>query len=73
MGDRAFMEGGLTNDEPKLIAHFLDENGINTSGNGIGHDITVILDENTKNTIILNDFYKGGLGDFTKGENNISF
>lgn len=68
LGDRAFMEGGLTNDEPKLIADLSDENGINTSGNGIGHDITVILDENTKNTIILNDFYKGGLGDFTKGE-----
>jgi hypothetical protein len=68
LGDRAFIEGGLTNDEPKLIADLSDENGINTSGNGIGHDITVILDDNTKNTIILNDFYQGGLGDFTQGE-----
>lgn len=68
MGDRSFIYGGLTNNEPKLIADLADENGINTSGNGIGHDITVILDEDTRNTIILNDYYKGSLGDFTKGE-----
>lgn len=68
IGDKSFISGGLVNDEPKLLADLFDENGINTSGNGIGHDITAIIDENTKNTIILNDFYKGGVGDFTKGE-----
>ena len=68
MEDENFIFGGLTNESPNLFAKLFDENGINTSGNGIGHDITAIIDEETSNTIVLNDFFKGNLGDFTKGE-----
>ncbi|MBX7226273.1 MAG: type IX secretion system sortase PorU [Chitinophagales bacterium] len=68
MEDESFIFGGLTSESPNLFAKLFDENGINTSGNGIGHDITAIIDEETSNTIVLNDFFKGNLGDFTKGE-----
>ncbi|MBP7478411.1 MAG: T9SS type A sorting domain-containing protein, partial [Chitinophagales bacterium] len=40
---------------------------INTVGNGVGHDITAIIDEKTQNAISLNNFYESALDDYTKG------
>jgi hypothetical protein len=67
INDTDFVFGGITNENPKLIAHVFDEHGINTIGNGIGHDITAILDENGTQPIVLNDFYEADLGDYQKG------
>ena len=36
----------------------IDSNGINTVGNGIGHDIELILDGDYANSIILNEYYE---------------
>ncbi len=63
-----FFSGGITSEKPLLLANLSDESGINTSGNGIGHDITAIIDAETNNTIVLNDFYEGALDDFTRGK-----
>lgn len=61
------MDGGLTNQTPILLAKIFDDNGVNTVGNGIGHDITVILDENTSKQIVLNDFYEADLDSYQSG------
>ena len=42
MNDENFVSGGITNENPTLLANLYDENGINTAS-GIGHDITAIL------------------------------
>jgi hypothetical protein len=68
MNDDKFVFGGLTNEHPKIFARIFDESGINTTGSGIGHDITAIIDENTTDQIILNDFYETELDDFTRGK-----
>jgi hypothetical protein len=39
------------------LACVTDNTGINSTGSGIGHDITVILDGEVVNTTVLNDFY----------------
>ncbi|MCP4312205.1 MAG: hypothetical protein GY790_13145, partial [Bacteroidetes bacterium] len=44
-----------------------DNFGINTTGNGIGHDITAILDENRGNAIILNEFFQAGADSYNTG------
>lgn len=67
MNDDNFVFGGTTNENPSLVAHVSDSNGINTTGNGIGHDITAILDDDDKNTYVLNDFYEGELDNFRNG------
>ena len=67
MNDDNFVEGGITSEEPILIAKVFDNSGVNTVGNGIGHDITVIVDENSSNTIRLNDFYESDLNTFKSG------
>lgn len=67
MNDANFALGGITNENPAIFAMLSDENGINTVGNGVGHDITAIIDEKTQNAISLNNFYESALDDYTKG------
>jgi len=67
INDSMFVSGGITDENPKLLAYLFDEHGMNTIGNGIGHDITAILDENSTQPIILNDFYQANLGNYKRG------
>lgn len=67
MNDAKFVYGGLTNENPDLYAILKDQNGINTVGNGIGHDVTAILDANTENAIVLNDYYQSDLNSYKSG------
>jgi len=51
-----------------LYGVFFDENGINTAGNGVGHDIVATLDANTANAIVLNDYYESEEDSYQNGE-----
>lgn len=62
-----FIFGGIANNEPTLLVKLSDDNGINVVGNSIGHDLEGLVDGNTQNTLILNDFYEAELDDYTKG------
>ncbi|MFT4600505.1 MAG: hypothetical protein ACI857_000679 [Arenicella sp.] len=73
MNDDNFVNGGLTDEKPLFIAEISDENGINTTGNGIGHDITVILDGNTASPVILNNFYEADLDTYQSGKVSYQF
>lgn len=68
--DYTFISGGLTDNSPLLLARVYDENGINTSGIGIGRDIVAIIDKGTPNEkrFILNSFYSAKLNSYTTGD-----
>jgi hypothetical protein len=68
LNNTSFSDGDLTHPNPLLIVNLKDENGINVVGNSIGHDIEAVLNENTKNTFVLNDFYSGVLDKPNQGE-----
>ena len=44
MNDQQFVSGGLTDISPTFLAYVQDSSGINTVGNGIGHDIKITID-----------------------------
>ncbi|MBI1306188.1 MAG: type IX secretion system sortase PorU [Bacteroidetes bacterium] len=69
MDDFSFVFGGITGTKPILLCKLFDENGINTVGNGIGRDITAILDEGTEQEkiIVLNDYYQATLDSYQEG------
>lgn len=67
MNDEKFVLGGTTNENPSLYAKLKDLTGINTVGNGIGHDISAVLDESTSKSIILNDYYESDLNSYKSG------
>jgi len=68
MNDENFVSGGITDENPKFFAVLTDSSGINTVGNGIGHDITAILDDNTNSLIVLNDYYESDIDNYQKGK-----
>lgn len=70
MNDEQFVSGGITDENPILVANINDESGINTVGSGIGHDITIVIDENTAGAIVLNKFYEAETDDYTSGKVN---
>lgn len=68
LNDEQFVDGGISNETPVLYLKLYDESGINTVGNGIGHDLMAILDEESANPIILNDYYSSDLNTYQSGQ-----
>jgi len=67
LNDEKFVPGGITNPDPTLILKLKDEYGINTTGNGIGHDLVAILDNNIEKQLILNDYYIADQDSYNSG------
>lgn len=62
-----FTDGTVVNATPYFVAELHDESGINTSGNGMGHDLELIIDNNAATTYSLNDHFTSEFGDYTRG------
>ncbi len=67
LNDENFVRGGMTNESPMLVAKLFDDNGINTVGSSIGHDLLATLNENTEQPIVLNDLYEADLDTYKSG------
>ena len=67
MNDSSFAPGEVTHADPVLFARLSDQSGINTTGNGIGHDIVATLDDDPSQTYNLNAYYVADEGNFTRG------
>jgi len=63
----SFVNGGISDESPFLIAKLADENGINTAGNSIGHDILAFLDNDITNPIRLNNYFVYDTDSYQKG------
>ncbi|HNR56157.1 MAG TPA: peptidase C25, partial [Flavobacteriales bacterium] len=68
MNDDNFVSGGITDENPLIFAKLFDENGINTVGSSIGHDLLAVLDESTDQAIVLNDLYQADMDTYKSGE-----
>ncbi len=73
MNDTLFRDGGITDQNPKLIAFLQDENGINISDEGLGHGITAILNNDPTLMFYLNPYYEANLDNHNKGMVNYQF
>lgn len=62
-----FIYGGQTNQTPYLVVELEDIDGINTVGNGVGHDIVATIDNSPNYSFVLNNYYESVFGDYTKG------
>lgn len=68
-----FNSGDQTSKNPTMLAVLSDENGINTVGTGIGHDITAVLDGDYSNVFVLNNYYQANVDDYTGGSIRFPF
>lgn len=57
----------VTDETPTLYADYTDDSGINTTGNGLGHDIVAIIDNKESTTFTLNSYFQQEAGNYKKG------
>jgi hypothetical protein len=67
LNDEKFVNGSIVNQRSLLIIKLTDSSGINTSGTGIGHDITAMLDNNTEQIFNMNNYYEADLDNYGTG------
>ena len=65
LNDTTFIEGGTTDSQPVLLAFIRDDQGVNTVGNGIGHDLKMVLDGGEGAN--LNAYYQSDLDTYRSG------
>lgn len=54
----SFKNGDKVNSTPYFIANVYDKDGINMAGSGLGHDISIAIDNSPRTTYTLNSYYK---------------
>ncbi|MBX0334204.1 type IX secretion system sortase PorU [Pontibacter sp. HSC-14F20] len=67
MDDESFVSGGSTSQNPVLLAKLSDENGLNTAGIGSGREMMAILNSETGQAIVLNDYYNAERDSYQSG------
>jgi len=70
MNDTLFRNGGITDSNPMLLAIINDHDGINTTGSGIGHDLTGYLDNEPNKSFVLNSYFENDFDNYMKGRIN---
>lgn len=67
LNSTSFSNGDNVNPTPLFVAELKDEDGINASGSGIGHDLQLIIDGEMTQTYSLNDYFQYDFGSYTSG------
>jgi hypothetical protein len=70
MNDTLFRDGGITDSDPRLLAIINDQAGINTTGSGIGHDLTGFLDNHPDKSFVLNSYFENDFENYMRGKIN---
>ena len=68
LNNPAFVSGDQTYEFPHFYADIHDENGINTVGTGIGHDLLLIIDDDPKKTYVLNNYFSASNNSYQTGQ-----
>lgn len=63
-----FEDGDKVNETPLFIARVEDPSGINISGIGLGHDMTVCIDDDPKQEYVVNSYFTPVAGEFGSGD-----
>jgi hypothetical protein len=62
-----WQNGGLTSPTPLLYVEVADSMGMNTTGLGVGRQLTAILNGNESQPIILNEAYRSAKNNYQRG------
>jgi len=62
-----FKSGDKVNETPLFVANVSDETGINIVGSGIGHDMTLSIDQNPSMYYPVNDYFTPSMNDYRSG------
>ena len=63
----SFVNGGAVNPTPYFVAEVSDEDGVNAAGSGLGHDLSLVIDDALSYTYVLNDYFTYDFGSYQRG------
>jgi hypothetical protein len=66
--DENFVSGDRTHENPLMIARITDRTGINTANAGIGHDISLVINNDEKQPVVLNEFFRYDADSYKTGK-----
>jgi hypothetical protein len=67
LNSESFVNGGRVNATPYFVARLTDNDGINAAGNGIGHNLELVIDGQMSSTYNLNEYFQYEFGDYRNG------
>ncbi|NQU32178.1 MAG: type IX secretion system sortase PorU [Bacteroidetes bacterium] len=67
LNSNAFKSGDVVTNNPVMLAYISDSNGVNTTGNGLGRDIVMIVDNDYANQIIMNSGFELDVNTYKSG------
>ncbi len=67
LNDTLFRNGNVAGSDPYLYAIISDENGINTTGAGIGHDLTLWMNGDRNNSVVVNTYFEADFDNYRRG------
>lgn len=68
INDYSFTSGNQVASNSTLLAEISDESGVNFTGNSLGRDLVMILDNNQSNSMIMNDYFKIDVDSYQSGK-----
>jgi hypothetical protein len=67
VNDTNFTNNSWVNDQANLIIQLKDSSGIQSSGNALGHDLQLIIDNNVRQPYVLNNYYMADIDTYQSG------
>lgn len=68
MNSNSFKPGDVIMNNPVLLTYISDDHGINSTGNGLGRDIVMTLDNDYSNPTIMNEYFEMDINSFKSGK-----
>ncbi len=67
LNSTSFVNGGNVNTTPYFVAEIMDQDGVNASGSGIGHNMILTIDNDATKSYDLTDNFTFDFGSYTQG------
>lgn len=68
LNSTAFNSGDIVTSEPVMLSYISDDHGVNSTGNGLGRDIVMIIDDDYSNPVILNENFIMDINSYKSGK-----
>ncbi len=67
LNEPTFSSGDQVTSQAVLYAQIMDPSGVNCTGNGLGRDIVMTLDQDYNNSVVLNDYFYLDMDTYKQG------
>lgn len=68
LNSNSFNTKDVVTNSPVVLSYIKDDQGINSTGNGLGRDIVMILDNDYSSTMVMNEYFQMDLNSYKSGE-----